>query len=162
MKALFFSLFLASVAGAQQQDSITLDPAAMSEVWAQVSGGVTVPGEPVIKLNPTENASEAERSALFREARQSVNAATFPVLVLSLMQQLNPQLPMDRNVWAYAAALELHRQAFSGTPRACAELSAALRSGKLGGLTYFTDAALAAEVAVLAQLQPGGQTGASE
>lgn len=162
MKRLLLSAILVGSAVAQQQDSITLDPAAMSEAWAQVTGGVAAPGEPVIKLNPSENAAEPEWSALFREARQSVNAATFPVLVLSLMQQLNPQLPMDKNVWAYAAALELHRQAFSGTPRACAELSAALRSGKLGGLTYFTDAALAAEVAVLAQLQPGGQTEASE
>ncbi len=162
MKTLFLSLLLAAAAVAQQQDSITLDPAAMSEVWAQVSGGVAAPGEPVIRLNPAESALVPEYQELFQEARQAVHAPTFPVLVLSLLQQLNPRLPMEKNVWAYAAALELHRQAFSGSPRACAELSAALRSGKLGGLTYFTDAALAEECAAVAQPQPGGQAGTSE
>lgn len=152
MKRIFLPILLATAAAAQQ-DSITLDPEAMSEVWAQVAGGVAenTPGAPVLKLNPTASVSTRQYADLFREARQSVNAPTFPVLVLCLLQQLNPELPMEKNVWAYAAALELHRQAFSGNARACAELSAALRNGKLAGLSYFTDAALAAE-----------QTGASE
>lgn len=146
MKAFFLSVLAAGVAVAQQQDSITLDPAAMSEVWAQVTGGGRTPGEPVLRLNPGAAAAQADYAALFQEARRAVGTPPFPVLVLSLLQQLNPQMPMDKNVWAYAAALELHLQAFLGNPRAVAELSAALRSGKLAGLSYFTDAILAEEV----------------
>lgn len=144
MKRLLLSVILVGSAAAQQQDSITLDPAAMSEVWAQVAGGKQSPGvSPILQLNPAAAPSNPEWSALFQEARQAVNTATFPVLVLSLLQQLNPQLPMDKNVWAYAAALELHRLAFSGNARAQAELAAALRSGKLSGLNYFADEAMA-------------------
>lgn len=144
MKRLLLSVILVGSAAAQQQDSITLDPAAMSEVWAQVAGGKQSPGiSPILQLNPAAVPSNPEWSALFQEARQAVNTATFPVLVLSLLQQLNPQLPMDKNVWAYAAALELHRLAFSGNARAQAELAAALRSGKLSGLNYFADEAMA-------------------
>lgn len=147
MKRLFLSTMLVGLAVAQQQDSITLDPAAMSEVWAQVAGGKQSPGgSPILQLNPTPAPSSPEWSTLFQEARQTVNTSTFPVLVLSLMQQLNPQLPMDKNVWAYAAALELHRLAFSGNARAQAELAAALRCGKLSGLNYFADEALAASL----------------
>lgn len=143
MKRLFLCAVLMGSAVAQQQDSITLDPAAMSEVWAQVAGGKQSPGvSPILQLNPAAAPSNPEWRALFQEARQAVNTATFPVLVLSLLQQLNPQLPMDKNVWAYAAALELHRLAFSGNARAQAELAAALRSGKLSGLNYFADEAL--------------------
>ncbi|MBQ3240037.1 MAG: hypothetical protein IJB00_02515 [Akkermansia sp.] len=161
MKALFFSVLLASGAAAQQ-DSITLDPAAMSEVWSQVAGGAAVPGGPVLRLNEAVPAACPEAAALFREARGAVGTPAFPVLLLSLLQQLNPQLPMDKNVWAYAAALELHRQAFTGSSRACAELAAALSCGKLAGLIYFADAVLAAECAAASQAQPGGQVGASE
>lgn len=144
MKRLFLCTVLVGSAVAQQQDSITLDPAAMSEVWSQVVGGKQPPGVgSVLQMSPAAAPSNSEWSALFQEARQSVNTSTFPVLVLSLMQQLNPQLPMDKNVWAYAAALELHRLAFTGNSRAQAELSAALRSGKLSGLNYFADEALA-------------------
>lgn len=144
----FLLPFMLVAAVAAQQDSITLDPEAMSEVWAQVAGGSAVnsPGAPVLKLNPTAFESTRQYADLFRESQQFVNAPTFPVLVLSLLQQLNSQLPMEKNVWAYAAALELHRQAFTGNARARAELSAALRSGKLAGLNYFTDAALAAQL----------------
>lgn len=138
MKRLFLSALLVGCAAAQQA-SITLDPAAMSEVWAQVSGAAG----PVLPLTPSAGASNPEWSTLFQEARQAVNTPVFPVLVLSLMQQLNPRLPMDKNVWAYAAALELHRQAFSGNKRAQAELAAALNSGKLSGLNYLMDSALA-------------------
>lgn len=143
MKRLFLTALLAGCAAAQQ-DSITLDPAAMSEVWAQVSGAAGPAGNsPVLPLTPSAGASNPEWSTLFQEARQAVNTPVFPVLVLSLLQQLNPQLPMDKNVWAYAAALELHRQAFSGNKRAQAELAAALSSGKLSGLNYLMDSALA-------------------
>ena len=148
MKRYLLLLLLATAASAQQ-DSITLDPEAMSEVWAQVAGAAAAnsPGAPVLKLNPVSAVSTRQYADLFREAQQAISAPTFPVLVLSLLQQLNPQLPMEKNVWAYAAALELHRQAFTGNARARAELCAALCSGKLSGLNYFTDAALAAELA---------------
>ena len=148
MKRFLLPVILAASAAAQQ-DSITLDPEAMSEVWAQVSGGnaANSPDAPVLKLNPPAAGGSRQYADLFREAQQTVNAPTFPVLVLSLLQQLNPPLPMEKNVWAYAAALELHRQAFTGNARARAELSVALRNGKLAGLNYFTDAALAAEQA---------------
>lgn len=159
MKRLFLSTMLVGLAAAQQQDSITLDPAAMSEVWAQVAGGKQSPGvSPILPLNPAAAPTNPEWSTLFQEARQAVHTSTFPVLVLSLMQQLNPQLPMDKNVWAYAAALELHRLAFSGNARAQAELAAALRSGKLAGLNYFADEALAASLTP----QVGMPSGASE
>lgn len=159
MKRLFLSAVLVGVSAAQQQDSITLAPAAMSEVWAQVAGGKHSPtGSPILPLNPAATPTNPEWSNLFQEARQAVNTATFPVLVLSLMQQLNPQLPMDKNVWAYAAALELHRLAFSGNARAQAELAAALRSGKLSGLNYFADDALADSLIP----QVGMPSGASE
>lgn len=161
MKAFIFSVLMVGWAAAQQE-SITLDPAAMSEVWSQVAGGVSVPGEPVLRLSAAAPAARADAAALFREARQAVNMPTFPVLVLSLLQQLNPQLPMDKNVWAYAAALELHRQAFTGSSRACAELAAALSSGQLGGLIYFADAALAGECAAASQVQPGGHAAGNE
>lgn len=159
MKRLLLSAILVGSAVAQQQDSITLDPAAMSEAWAQVTGGNQPPGVgPILQLNPAAAPLNSEWSALFQEARQAVNTATFPVLVLSLLQQLNPQLPMDKNVWAYAAALELHRLAFSGNARAQAELAAALRSGRLSGLNYFADEALAASLTP----QKGMPRGASE
>lgn len=159
MKRLLLSAILVGSAVAQQQDSITLDPAAMSEAWAQVTGGNQPPGVgPILQLNPAAAPLNSEWSALFQEARQAVNTATFPVLVLSLLQQLNPQLPMDKNVWAYAAALELHRLAFSGNARAQAELAAALRSGRLSGLNYFVDEALAASLTP----QKGMPRGASE
>lgn len=159
MKRLFLSMMLVGLAAAQQLDSITLDPAAMSEVWAQVAGGKQLPGAgSIVQLNPAATPANHEWSALFREARKAVNTSTFPVLVLSLMQQLNPQLPMDKNVWAYAAALELHRQAFTGNARAQAELASALRCGKLSGLNYFADEALAVSLAT----QDGMLRGAAE
>lgn len=156
MKPLFLCAVLVGSAVAQQQDSITLDPAAMSEVWAQVAGGKQSPGiSPILQLNAAAAPTNPEWSALFQEARQAVNTATFPVLVLSMLQQLNPQLPMDKNVWAYAAALELHRLAFSGNARAQAELAAALRCGKLSGLNYFADETLAASLTQQADMPRG-------
>ncbi|MBQ2814849.1 MAG: hypothetical protein IJE66_07600 [Akkermansia sp.] len=134
---------------AAQQESVTLDPEAMAEVWREVAGAPSVktPAAPVLDLTGRKDAApDASAAALWREAAGEVNSPAFPVLVLSLLQSLNPQLPMERNVWAYAAALELHRRAFSANPRACAELAAALRSGTLAGLTYFVDAGLAAEL----------------
>lgn len=135
-------LFLPFCAWAQHE-SVTLDPEAMAEVWREMSG---VPGVRV-SSGETSGASAAHSpSALWREARRAAQDSTFPVLVLHMLQSLNPQLPMGDNVWAYAAALELHRQAFSGNPRAVAEMSAALRCGRLGGINYFVDIELAAEL----------------
>ena len=133
---------------AQEPSSITLDPKAMDEVWRQVAGSNPTAGASVSPEVRTPDAASLPPApaALWQEPAEAVDSSTFPVLVLSLMQMLNPQLPMEKNVWAYAAALELHRQAFTGNARARAEMAAALRCGRISGLNYFTDAALADEL----------------
>lgn len=149
MKHFLSGVLLLVLLVAAQQESVTLDPDAMAEVWREVAGAPSVksPAAPVLDLTSRKDATPTtDAAALWREAAAEVNSPAFPVLVLSLLQSLNPQLPMERNVWAYAAALELHRRAFSGNARACAELAAALRSGSLAGLTYFVDAGLATEL----------------
>lgn len=149
---------------AAQQDSITLDPVAMEEAWRAVTSPATAGAakSPVLQLPGVPRVGEASREAqLWAEAQQAVQSPTFPVLVLSLLQSLNPQQPMQDSVWQYASALELHRQAFIGNARARREMAVALRSGKLCGLNYFVDTALAAALAAPPQpallLPEGGQ-----
>ncbi len=149
---------------AAQQDSITLDPVAMEEAWRAVTSPATAGAtkSPVLQLSGVPRAGESSREAqLWAEAQQAVQSPTFPVLVLSLLQSLNPQQPMQDSVWQYASALELHQQAFTGNARARREMAAALRSGKLCGLNYFVDAALAAALEAPPQpallLPEGGQ-----
>ena len=70
----------------------------------------------------------------------------FPVRLLALLQELNPDKPMARHMEAYAEALRLHTLAAAGNKHACASLADSLLSGNLPcGLKLFFDMELSSK-----------------
>lgn len=136
MRTLPWLLLLVPLVGAQ---SITLNPEEMERMKRQVFGG-------------DAEASVLERPSQPREQRwlQAMAAAGTdlqPVLLLDLLQELNPQIPLAANPSAYATALKLHREAAAGNAVACEQLAQSLRCGLLpGGLHILTSEALAARL----------------
>ena len=118
--------------------SITLDPAELEAAKQRVfgTGGLTT--------QPQEASPPEQR---WLQAMAAAGTDMQPVLLLALLQELNPQTPLAANPEAYAAALTLHREASAGKTAACTELALSLRCGVLaGGLFILRSEALAARV----------------
>ena len=122
----------------EQGGSITLDPAEMERMKQSVFGGSVVqaptPQAPeAIAPSPSPATAEEQRWLCAMESAGDVQT----ILLLSVLQQLNPRLPMAEYPRLYAEALELHRSAAAGDPVAVANLAACLHSGALpNGLTF--------------------------
>ena len=117
--------------------SITLDPAELEAAKQRVfgTGGLT----------HQRVASPPEQRWL--QAMAAAGTDMQPVLLLALLQELNPQTPLSANPEAYASALTLHREASAGKTSACTELALSLRCGVLaGGLFILRSEALADRV----------------
>ena len=142
------ALLMLPVFAMEQGDSITLDPDEMESMKQWVFGGAAVR-----ELTPQEKESiaarldratkEEQRWLTAMESEDDVRS----VLLLALLQQLNPRLPMEKYPRLYADALVLHRSAAAGEPMAVAHLEAALRGGALpGGLSYLRSEHLVAHL----------------
>lgn len=121
------------VTAAESVGSLTLDPAEMELARRQVFGGAGIsamheqaaaPANPVVSEQP----SEVKR---WQAAFASAGTDLMPVLLLALLQDMNPTVPMAANVEAYAEALALHRKAAAGNTDACIQLADAFRVGCL-------------------------------
>lgn len=127
-----------SAPAAEPDGSITLDPAEMEDIKRSVFvGGALQP------VSPQGTGSIAnEHSTMTEELQQWLRAMSAEgdiqtILLLALMQRLNPRLPMNEYPRLYAEALVLHRSAAAGEPIALANLESCLRSGALpGGLAF--------------------------
>ena len=100
-------------------EPVTLDPAEMSRIWADIRGGSAESG-PV---------TDGWRAAMLEQDEELAR-----VLLLAWLQQQNPALGLDAAAKAYAQAVSLHRQALRGNAAACAACAAAYRAGQLGEL----------------------------
>ena len=100
-------------------EPVTLDPAEMSRIWAEVKGGKEA-SPPV---------SDGWRAAMLEQDEELAR-----VLLLAWLQQQNPALGLDAAAKAYAQAVSLHRQALRGNAAACASCAAAYRAGYMGEL----------------------------
>ncbi len=121
------------VTAAESAGSLTLDPAEMERARRQVFGGAGVratyedtpaPANPVV---PAQSSEVVRWQAAFAAAGTDL----MPVLLLALLQDMNPTVPMAANVEAYAEALALHRKAAAGNTDACIQLADAFRVGYL-------------------------------
>ncbi len=115
--------------------SITLDPAEMENMKRLIFGGAALSpsAQQVPAANPAP--STAEEQLWLRAMKAQGDVQT--ILLLALLQQLNPGLPMDSYPGLYADALALHRCAAAAEPMAVANLESCLRSGALpGGLAF--------------------------
>ncbi len=127
-----------SAPAVEPEGSITLDPAEMEDIKRSVFGGGAL--QPVSPQGTCSIANEL--STMTEEQQQWLRAMSAEgdiqtILLLELMQRLNPGLPMNEYPRLYAEALVLHRSAAAGEPIALANLESGLRSGALpGGLAF--------------------------
>lgn len=118
--------------------SITLDPAEMEDIKCSVFGGdallpTSSQAADGSATNLAPGTKEEQQWLLAMESEGDIQT----ILLLELMQRLNPRLPMNEYPRLYAAALALHRSAAVGEPIAVANLESCLRSGALpGGLAF--------------------------
>lgn len=119
--------------------SITLDASEMERARQAVFGG---DGMLQPAATPTEHPAER-----WSRAMAAAGTDLMPVLLLALLQELNPQLTMAEHPVIYAEALKLHRLAAEGDSSARALLAAFLESGMLpGGLIFVKDGQLARDL----------------
>ncbi|MBQ8479731.1 MAG: hypothetical protein IJ503_05015 [Akkermansia sp.] len=127
-----------SAPAAEPEGSITLDPAEMEDIKRSVFGGgalqpVSPQGADSIANEPSPMTEEQQQWLRAMSAEGDIQT----ILLLELMQRLNPGLPMNEYPRLYAEALVLHRSAADGEPIALANLESGLRSGVLpGGLAF--------------------------
>lgn len=122
----------------QAQSPLTLDPSMIEEAKRAAfrQSGVLMP-------EPETSAVQGD-SARWQAAMDAAGTELMPVMLLGLLQRLNPHLPMEEHAALYAEALRLHVQAAGGDKAARMELTAALRVGALlNGLRVPCDASLA-------------------
>lgn len=149
------ALLMLPVFAMEQGDSITLDPAEMESIKQTVFGGTAVqsltPQEPGAIAPPLSPATaEEQRWLCAMESAGDVQT----ILLLSVLQPLNPRLPMEEYPHLYAEALVLHRRAAAGEPVAVAHLTACLHSGALpNGLTFLRAEHLARQLSRLVEKQ---------
>lgn len=122
---------------------LTLDPAVMDAAKRAVFGGEGLAdGE-----QPAPQVAQGE-AALWQQAIDAAGTELMPVLLLALLQRLNPDKPMDTHAPLYAEALRLHVLAAAGNKEARLMLAAALQVGMLpNGMRLICDAAKAADLA---------------
>ena len=136
---------LLSANSAIAEPTLTLDPAVIEKAKRAVFGGEAI-------CMPTEEDTPSSQQAAQTPAQQwqcAMDAAGtehFPVRLLALLQELNPDKPMARHMEAYAEALRLHTLAAAGNKQACASLADSLLSGNLPcGLKLFFDMELSSK-----------------
>ena len=135
--------------------SITLDPSEMEEIKQLVFGGGAVqlqspqePGAIALDDDPLWMTEQCWLGAM------SEAGDVQTILLLSLLQQLNPGLPMEVYPRLYADALALHRSAAAGDAVAVANLESCLSSGKLpGGLLFIRSVRLASHLRSMVEKQ---------
>lgn len=144
-----------SAPAVEPEGSITLDPAEMEDIKRSVFGGGAL--QPV---SPQGTGSIAnELSTMTEEQQQWLRAMESEgdiqtILLLELMQRLNPRLPMNEYPRLYAEALVLHRSAAAGDAVAVAHLESCLSSGKLpGGLLFIRSERLASHLRSMVEKQ---------
>lgn len=118
------------VPGVASAQSITLDPAEMEAAYKRVFGQGVLPQEAPAEAAETSAPGVEER---WLQAMEAAGTDMMPVLLLSLLSELNPQAPMATHAELYAAALALHRKAAAGNSQACEELALSLETAVLPG-----------------------------
>lgn len=141
MKTLLAVVAVASLI-ARAADPLTLDPDMMEEAKRRVFGG-----EGYVQSSPAPDDKDSRPMtdvARWEAAMEAAGSEMHAVLLLALLQKLNPSKPMEAHAAAYAAALRLHVMAAAGNKEACLQLSMALSTGVLPcGLAVCADARLA-------------------
>lgn len=113
------------------QSPLTLDEEAFAEVRQEMKMSV-----------PSDSCA-----ARWREAMNAASPEARDVLLLLLLEQLNPSLPVAEHRQLYIAVLELHSRALAGHADACRSLAEALRRGRVeSGLILPQDAESAAKL----------------
>lgn len=133
--------------------SITLDPSEMEDIKQLVFGGGAVqsPQEPGAIALDDDSLWVMEQCWL---GAMSEAGDVQTILLLSLLQKLNPGLPMEVYPRLYADALALHRCAAAGDAVAVANLESCLSSGKLpGGLLFIRSEHLASHLRSMVEKQ---------
>ena len=129
---------------AGQGDSLTLDPKEMERMKQAVFGGGVAN---VAEESPAASAVEESPEQRWCRAMAAAGTEMMPVLLLALLQELNPRADMGRCAADYAAALQLHRLAAAGNAEACTQLAVGLRTGVLpSGLLIMRSGVLADEM----------------
>ena len=139
------ALLSSSVLATEPGASITLDPTEMEDIKQMVFGG----GAVKVQSLPVPGAIALDEDSLWVVEQCWLGAMSAAgdvqtILLLSLLQKLNPGLPMEVYPRLYADALVLHRRAATGDAVAVANLESCLSCGKLpGGLLFMHSERLA-------------------
>ena len=138
-------IFALTVLPATAEPYLTLDPAVIEEAKRAVFGGEAI-CTPAEEEKPTTEQAEQTTAQQWQCAMDAAGTEFFPVRLLALLQELNPDKPMAQNMEAYAEALRLHTLAAAGNKQACETLSDSLITGYLPcGLKLFFDMELSAK-----------------
>lgn len=130
---------LLSANSAIAEPTLTLDPAVIEKAKRAVFGGEAI-CMPTEEDTPSSQQAEQTPAQQWQCAMDAAGTEHFPVRLLALLQELNPDKPMARHMEAYAEALRLHTLAAAGNKQACASLADSLLSGNLPcGLKLFFD-----------------------
>lgn len=135
MRFLFILSFccVARLAGGEQEISLTLDPAEMEQAKQAVFGSPSMSPSVAGMAAPEATATEQR----WLQAMAAAGTDMMSVMLLALLQELNPRATMSACAADYAAALELHRLAAAGNTVACQQLATAFRTGVLpSGLLF--------------------------
>lgn len=133
--------------------SITLDPSEMEDIKQLVFGGGAVQSPQELGPKTLDDAPLWVTEQCWLGAMSEAGDVQ-TILLLSLLQQLNPGLPMEVYPRLYADALALHRSAADGDAVAVAHLESCLRCGKLpGGLLFIRSVRLASHLRSMVEKQ---------
>ena len=147
------ALLTSPVLAVEPGASITLDPTEMEDIKQLVFGGGAVqsPQEPGAIALDDDSLWVTEQ---FWLGAMSEAGDVQTILLLSLLQKLNPGLPMEVYPRLYADALALHRSAAAGDAVAVANLESCLSCGKLpGGLLFIRSERLASHLRSMVEKQ---------
>ena len=136
-----------TVLPATAEPFLTLDPAVIEEAKRAVFGGeaICTPAAEEDKVSPEQ--TEQTTAQQWQCAMDAAGTEFFPVRLLALLQELNPDKPMAQHMEAYAEALRLHTLAAAGNKQACESLADSLITGFLPcGLKLFFDMELSAKI----------------
>lgn len=136
---------LLSANSAIAEPTLTLDPAVIEKAKRAVFGGEAI-CMPMEEDTPSSQQAAQTPAQQWQCAMDAAGTEHFPVRLLALLQELNPDKPMARHMEAYAEALRLHTLAAAGNKQACASLADSLLSGNLPcGLKLFFDMELSSK-----------------
>ena len=147
------ALLTSPVLSTEPGASITLDPTEMEDIKQLVfsGGAVQAPQESGAIALDDDPLWMTEQCWL---GAMSEAGDVQTILLLSLLKQLNPGLPMEVYPRLYADALALHRSAAAGDAVAVANLESCLSCGKLpGGLLFIRSVRLASHLRSMVEKQ---------